>query len=80
MGKLVFLAGLGIGFVLGARQGRGAYEKLKAQAAGAWNNPTVQKGVAQAQGVIRDKVPVVGEKVSDAIDSAKAKTASDGGA
>jgi len=69
-GKLLFLAGLGVGFVIGARQGRGAYEKLRARASAIWGDPKVQKGVAQAQDVIRE-VPVVGESVSDAIDSAK---------
>jgi hypothetical protein len=78
-GKLVFAAGLAVGFVLGARQGRGAYDKLTARVQRTWNDPAVQRRVSDAQDVIREKVPVVGEKVSDAIDAAKSKTSGDAG-
>jgi hypothetical protein len=48
MGKLSFLAGLGVGFVLGARAGRGQYEKLKRQATNVWENPRVAELREQA--------------------------------
>ena len=48
MGKVSFLAGLGVGFVLGARAGRGQYEKLKQQAASVWENPRVAEVREQA--------------------------------
>jgi hypothetical protein len=50
-GKLMFLAGLGAGFVLGARAGREKYEELKATAIKFRENPTVQEttGVLQEQ-------------------------------
>jgi len=70
-GKLLFLAGLAVGFVVGARQGRGAYERLKARASDLWGDPKVQRGVSRAQETIRDRVPVVGDKVADAVDAAK---------
>jgi hypothetical protein len=50
-GKLVFLAGLGAGFVLGTRAGREKYEELVQAARKVRENPTVQEaaGVVQEQ-------------------------------
>ncbi|MEV6346542.1 hypothetical protein [Actinoplanes sp. NPDC051851] len=50
-GKLLFLTGLGAGFVLGSRAGREKYEEIRANAQKLWEHPTVQEaaGVAQAQ-------------------------------
>jgi hypothetical protein len=67
---LVLLVGGAIGYVIGARQGRPAYEKLARQARDVWENPQVQKTVGQAQEFAK-KVPVVGEMASDAVDRMK---------
>jgi hypothetical protein len=50
-GKLMFLGGAAIGFVLGARAGRERYDQLVATARKTWESPTVQEaaGVVQAQ-------------------------------
>jgi hypothetical protein len=50
-GKLLFLAGLGAGFVLGTRAGREKYEELVQAARKVRENPTVQEaaGVVQEQ-------------------------------
>ncbi|WP_240942527.1 hypothetical protein [Planosporangium thailandense] len=50
-GKLMFLAGLGAGFVLGSRAGREKYEELVQTARKVRENPTVQEaaGVVQEQ-------------------------------
>jgi hypothetical protein len=50
-GKLMFLAGLGAGFVLGTRAGREKYEELVKTARKMRENPTVQEaaGVVQEQ-------------------------------
>ena len=48
MGKITFLAGVGVGYVLGAAAGRQRYEQIKSAATRTWNNPTVQKGVDTA--------------------------------
>ncbi|MCW2641459.1 MAG: hypothetical protein JWP76_3765 [Dactylosporangium sp.] len=50
-GKLMFLAGLGAGFVLGTRAGREKYEELVQTARKVRENPTVQEaaGVVQEQ-------------------------------
>lgn len=50
-GKLMFLGGLAVGFVLGAREGRERYEQLMRTARKVVDHPTVQeaRGVIQAQ-------------------------------
>ncbi len=50
-GKLTFLAGLAVGYVLGARAGRERYEQITRTARRLRDNPTVQEatGVIQAQ-------------------------------
>ncbi|ABP55851.1 hypothetical protein [Salinispora tropica] len=50
-GKIMFLGGLAVGFVLGARAGREAYEELVVWGRKVLDHPTVQEaaGVAQAQ-------------------------------
>jgi hypothetical protein len=70
-GKLMFVAGAAIGYVIGTRQGRAAYDKLAKQARGLWEDPRVQKGVSQAQKFAKEKVPVVGEMASEAVDKLK---------
>ncbi|MGA8115889.1 MAG: hypothetical protein WCA46_19705 [Actinocatenispora sp.] len=71
--KMVFLAGLGIGYVLGTRAGRERYEQLVATARRVKDNPTVQEtaGLVQARAgrlahtgrdVITEKI---GERISD---------------
>ncbi|MGH3663600.1 MAG: hypothetical protein ACRDT8_11890 [Micromonosporaceae bacterium] len=72
-GKAVFLAGVAIGYVLGAKAGRERYEQIMRAARTVRANPTVQEaaGLMQAQtvklvnsgkGVMRDKVgPRLGE-------------------
>src|SRR5262245_7195026 len=50
-GKMIFAAGVGVGYVLGTRAGRERFDKMVAQARKAWESPTVQEaaGVVQAQ-------------------------------
>jgi hypothetical protein len=50
-GKLWFVGGVAVGFVLGARAGREKYEELVLNARKMWDHPTVQEaaGVVQAQ-------------------------------
>ncbi|GAA0265426.1 hypothetical protein [Cryptosporangium japonicum] len=49
--KLLFLTGVGIGYVLGTKAGRERYEQIRRTAAKVKENPTVQEatGVLQAQ-------------------------------
>lgn len=76
--RLILLAGLGVGYVLGSRTGRQSYEKLKAQAQDLWTDPRVQDTVEKANQTIRDKSPAVADAVQTAAD--KVNTAANGNA
>jgi hypothetical protein len=64
-GKILFVAGLGLGYVLGTRAGREKYDELKTAALKVWNDPRLQKQVDAAQDFVKDKAPEVAEFVSD---------------
>jgi hypothetical protein len=66
-GKILLVAGLAIGYVLGARAGRARYDELKAAANKLWNDPRVQRPVGQAEDFLKDKAPEVAEFVSDGV-------------
>ena len=61
--KLLFIVGLGVGYVLGARAGRPRYEQIRAKATDAWEDPRVQKVVTEAQDFVKENAPIVQEKV-----------------
>ncbi|NEN05541.1 hypothetical protein G3T36_06615 [Diaminobutyricibacter tongyongensis] len=44
-GKLLFVAGAAVGYVLGARAGRKRYEQIKSAATKVWETPGIQKQV-----------------------------------
>lgn len=64
-GKILFLTGLGLGYVLGTKAGREKYEELKNQALKLWNDPRVQKQVDAVEGFVKDKAPEVADFVTD---------------
>lgn len=64
-GKILFAAGLAVGYVLGTRAGRERYEEMRATAKGFWNDPRVQHRVDQVEDFVKEKVPEVAEFVSD---------------
>lgn len=64
-GKILFLAGLGVGYVLGTRAGRERYEQIKTAAGNLWNTPAVQRQVDTVQEFVKDKAPEVAEFVAD---------------
>lgn len=64
-GKLLFVVGLGAGYLLGASRGRKDYEKLKLRVSELWLDPRVQKVAKQATDVVEKNVPM-GEKVTEA--------------
>ncbi|WP_240739780.1 YtxH domain-containing protein [Leucobacter triazinivorans] len=49
-GKIAFVLGAAVGYVLGSRAGRERYEQIKRGAQKVWNTEPVQKGV----GLVRD--------------------------
>lgn len=63
-GKVLFVAGLAVGYVLGTRDGRRRYEQIKAAAQNIWESEPVQWGATQAR-------EAVGEVADIAIAGAK---------
>jgi hypothetical protein len=70
--KLLFIVGLGVGYVLGARAGRPRYEQIKAKATEAWEDPRVQKVVSETQEFVKENAPIVQEKVVEGTKAAAA--------
>ena len=64
-GKLIILAvGVGIGFLLGSRAGRGPYEKVAKCTKEFWEDPRVQRQVDRTVAFANDKVEDLAEIVS----------------
>ncbi|WP_022889638.1 hypothetical protein [Agromyces italicus] len=68
-GKVLFVVGLGVGYVLGTRAGRERYEQIKRAAEGVWNTPAVQQGVDTVKGFAADKVGDLSDTVLDGVKS-----------
>lgn len=68
-GKVLFVVGLGVGYVLGTRAGRERYEQIKQAAASVWNTPTVQRGVDSAKDFAMARVGSVSDTVLDNVKS-----------
>ncbi len=64
-GKILFVVGLGVGYVLGTRAGREKYDQMKAAVDRFWADPRVQKRVDDAQDFVKDKAPEVAEFLAD---------------
>lgn len=65
MGKLSFLLGAGAGYVLGARAGRGRYEKIKQASSKVWENPRIQQNVQKVETKVSDMAKERGSAVTD---------------
>lgn len=68
-GKVLFVVGLGVGYVLGTRAGRERYEQIKRAAEGVWNTPAVQQGVDTVKGFAADKAGDLSDTVLDGVKS-----------
>ena len=68
-GKILFVVGLGVGYVLGTRAGRERYEQIRRAAEGVWNTPAVQQGVDTVKGFAADKVGDLSDTVLDGVKS-----------
>jgi hypothetical protein len=64
-GKVLFVVGLGVGYVLGTRAGRERYEQIKRAAENVWNTPAVQQGVGNAKEFAKSRVGDLGDTVLD---------------
>jgi oxygen-dependent protoporphyrinogen oxidase len=65
-GKILFLFGLALGYVLGTRAGRERYAQIKAGAEKIWSDPRVQKQVAVVGDFVKDKAPEVAIRATSA--------------
>lgn len=71
MGKLSFLAGAAVGYVLGAKAGRQRYEQIKASANKVWSSDPVQARVGDVTNAAKNKAaPFVADKLGDAAKAA----------
>ena len=55
-GKVAFVLGVAVGYVLGTRAGRERYEQMKRGAVRVWETEPVQRGAQAVQGVIEERV------------------------
>ena len=66
-GKVLFVVGLGVGYVLGTRAGRERYEQIKKAAESVWNTPTVQQGVGSVKDFAMTRVGDLSDTVLDGV-------------
>jgi hypothetical protein len=71
--RVIFLAGLAIGFVLGARAGRERYEQLRAAARKAADNPAVQQAAGALQAQVTSAAKSAGGKLANGAGAARSK-------
>ncbi|MFC9917361.1 YtxH domain-containing protein [Agromyces binzhouensis] len=64
-GKILFVVGLGVGYVLGTRAGRERYEQIQKAAENVWNQPSVQEGVQTVKDFAMARVGDVSDAVLD---------------
>lgn len=78
MGKLSFLAGAAVGYVLGARAGVQRYEQIKAISNKVWSSDPVQHQVEKGKEAARTQLaPAVADAVSSAAKSTADKLRSE---
>lgn len=64
-GKILFVVGLGLGYVFGTRDGRARYNQMKNAALKVWNDPRVQEQVNAATEFVKENAPEVASAVSE---------------
>lgn len=65
-GRILFVIGLGAGYVLGAKAGRQRYEQIASAADKVWNSPTVTKQRHEVQHFVETQAPKLVEQAGDA--------------
>jgi len=70
-GKLAVLAGVGVGYVLGARAGRQRYEQMRSGANRLWHDPRVAEKRHQAAHVAKDQAAAAAHVAKDQAAAAK---------
>ena len=71
--KILFLVGLGVGYVFGTKAGRQRYNQMKDAALKVWNDPKVQEQVKAATDFVKDRAPEAYEFVSENVKNATAR-------
>ena len=79
-GKILFIVGLGLGYVLGTRAGRERLEQIKAGAEKIWQDPRVQRQVSNVEQFVKDKAPDLAEKATSAAKKVASTVRKDSGA
>ena len=79
-GKILFVVGLGVGYVLGTRAGRERYEQIRSAAEKVWNQPAVQQGVGTVKDFAAARVGDLGDTVLDGVKSFIGNTTKTSGA
>lgn len=89
MGKLSFLSGVAVGYVLGARAGRERYDQIRAGALQLWRSDPVQGQLDQAKhaaktkaapaalGVVSNAAAAAGERLREGADRIKSDPSRD---
>ncbi|WP_348789379.1 hypothetical protein [Leifsonia sp. NPDC080035] len=60
---IIFLAGVGVGFVIGSKAGRGAYENMRRK----WEGFSGSDPVQQVKGEVRDFAGKASDKLGDKV-------------
>lgn len=66
-GKILFVVGVGVGYVLGTRAGRERYEQISRAAQSVWSRPEVQQGVGTVKDFAMSRVGDLSETVLDGV-------------
>ncbi|WP_298226986.1 hypothetical protein [Gryllotalpicola sp.] len=74
-GKLIFAAGLGIGYLLGARAGRKRYDQIVAVATKVWETPAIQTQVHKVEDFAAEQVGNIPGAVFSGVSTLFGKTA-----
>ncbi|ROR65503.1 hypothetical protein [Agrococcus jenensis] len=72
-GRILFVIGLGAGYVLGAKAGRQRYEQIASTADKLWNSPSVKKQRHEVQHFVETKAPKLVETATGAAGDAIGK-------
>ncbi|GAA1493256.1 hypothetical protein [Curtobacterium herbarum] len=82
-GKLLFITGAALGYVLGSRAGRARYEQIKSVSGKVWNSNGVQKSVHDVEGFVQDRTPdvadFIGEQTKKVVRKVSSKASSNKG-
>ena len=79
MKKLMLLAAVAVGYVLGAKAGRGRYEQIRSTFQSVKDDPRVQQAAEGVASTAKEQGPVVADKVSGLAASAKDKATGSSG-